>query len=109
MKNKQKQLKIKEVNKALEEHWKKKKIVHSNAIIKKNDDDTKKGSPLILKQKELFNKLVNEKKEKILNFNKKIDFDNLTYNFKDKRITKIDLNDFDNAINFLKMIGDGKI
>ena len=47
--------------------------------------------------------------EKILNFNEKIDFDNLTYNFKDKRITKIDLNDFDNAINFLKMIGDGKI
>ena len=40
----------------------KKKKVHSNAFIKKNDDDTKKGSPLILKQKEVSNKLVNEKK-----------------------------------------------
>ena len=49
------------------------------------------------------------KKEKILNFNEKIDFDKSTYNFKDKRITKIDFNDFDNVINFLKMIGDGKI
>lgn len=36
--------------------------VHSNAFIKKNDDDTKKGSPLILKQKEVSNKLANEKK-----------------------------------------------
>lgn len=50
-----------------------------------------------------------KKKEKILNFNEKIDFDKSTYNFKDKRITKIDFNDFDNVINFLKMIGDGKI
>ena len=50
-----------------------------------------------------------KKKEKILNFNEKIDFDKSTYNFKDKRITKIDLNDFDNVINLLKMIGDGKI
>ena len=50
-----------------------------------------------------------KKKEKILNFNEKIDFDKSTYNFKDKRITKIDFNDFDNIINFLKMIGDGKI
>ena len=50
-----------------------------------------------------------KKKEKILNFNEKIDFDKSTYNFKDKRITKIDFNDFDNVINLLKMIGDGKI
>ena len=50
-----------------------------------------------------------KKKEKILNFNEKIDFDKSTYNFKDKRITKIDINDFDNVIIFLKMIGDGKI
>ena len=50
-----------------------------------------------------------KKKEKILNFNEKIDFDKSTYNFKDKRITKIDFNDFDNVINFLKMIEDGKI
>ena len=50
-----------------------------------------------------------KKKEKILNFNEKIDFDKSTHNFKDKRITKIDFNDFDNVINFLKMIGDGKI
>ena len=50
-----------------------------------------------------------KKKEKILNFNEKIDFDKSIYNFKDKRITKIDFNDFDNVINFLKMIGDGKI
>ena len=63
LKNKQKQLKIKEVNKS--KHLKsieKKKKVHSNAFIKKNDDDTKKGSPLILKQKEVSNKLANEKK-----------------------------------------------
>ena len=63
LKNKQKQLKIKEVNKS--KHLKsieKKKKVHSNAFIKKNDDDTEKGSPLILKQKEVSNKLVNEKK-----------------------------------------------
>ena len=59
LKNKQKQLKIKEVNKS--KHLKSIEV-HSNAFIKKNDDDTKKGSPLILKQKEVSNKLVNEKK-----------------------------------------------
>ena len=50
----------------------------------------------------MFKKLIDEKQDTILNLNEKTNFNNLTYNFKDKHIPKIDFNVFDNAIIFFK-------
>lgn len=59
-------------------------MVESNALIKKYDDDIKKDSRSFLKQKEIFNKLTNEKYDKILKLNEEIDFNNLKYSLKMK-------------------------
>lgn len=59
-------------------------MVESNALIKKYDDDIKKDSRSFLKQKEIFNKLINEKYDKILKLNEEIDFNNLKYSLKMK-------------------------
>ena len=82
--------------KAIEEHGK--QLLKSNAFIKEYDYDTKKDSRSLLKLKEIFNKLIDEKRDIILKLNKKINFDDLMYNFKDKCMSKF--NDFDNAITF---------
>ena len=59
-------------------------MVESNALIKKYDYDIKKDSTSFLKQKEIFNKLINEKYDKILKLNEEIDFNNLKYSLKMK-------------------------
>ena len=78
--------------------WKTK--VGSYALIEKYDYETKKDSPLISKQKELFDKIINKKQDKILNLNQKNNFNELKYNSKAKRIPKKDFSVFDNAITF---------
>ena len=64
-------------------------MVESNALIKKYDDDIKKDSRSFLKQKEIFNKLINEKYDKILKLNEEIDFNNLKYSLKMKIYPKL--------------------
>ena len=64
-------------------------MVESNALIKKYDDDIKKDSRSFLKQKEIFNKLTNEKYDKILKLNEEIDFNNLKYSLKMKIYPKL--------------------
>ena len=64
-------------------------MVESNALIKKYDDDIKKDSTSFLKQKEIFNKLINEKYDKILKLNEEIDFNNLKYSLKMKIYPKL--------------------
>ena len=64
-------------------------MVESNALVKKYDDDIKKDSRSFLKQKEIFNKLINEKYDKILKLNEEIDFNNLKYSLKMKIYPKL--------------------
>ena len=62
----------------------------------------------ILKQKEISNKLIDKKQDKILKSNENIYFNDVTYNFKDKRIAKMYSNYFDIAITFFKKIREVK-
>lgn len=64
-------------------------LVKSNGLIKKYDYDIKKDSTSFLKQKEIFNKLINEKYDKILKLNEEIDFNNLKYSLKMKIYPKL--------------------
>ena len=66
--------------KVIEEHGK--QPVESNAFIKKFDYDTARVSPTLSKQKEVFNKLIDERYDKILEVSKKKIHDDLTYHFK---------------------------
>ena len=66
--------------KAIEEHGK--QPVESNTFIKKFDYDTARYSPTLSKQKEVFNKLIDERYDKILELSKKNIHDDLTYHFK---------------------------
>ena len=66
--------------KAIEEHGK--QPVESNTFIKKFDYDTARYSPTLSKQKEVFNKFIDERYDKILELSKKNIHDDLTYHFK---------------------------
>ena len=71
----------KQIN-AIEVHGK--KIVKSNDIIKKYDYETEKDSLKILRQKEIFNKMINERYDEA----KKINSNDLIYHFKKKKWVK---------------------
>ena len=66
--------------KAIEEHGK--QPVESNTFIKKFDYNTARYSPTLSKQKEVFNKFIDERYDKILELSKKNIHDDLTYHFK---------------------------
>ena len=66
--------------KAIEEHGK--QPLESNTSIKKFDYDTARYSPTLSKQKEVFNKFIDERYDKILELSKKNIHDDLTYHFK---------------------------
>ena len=57
-----------------------------------------KRLPINFKTKKILNKLIDKKQGKISNLNEKTDFNNLIYNFKDKRLPKINFNNFDKQI-----------
>ena len=66
-----------------------------------------KDTPFISKQKEIFNKLVDEKLEKITDLDEKVNNDDLIYKYKGKFAdTKFD--EFDNALGIINKIRDGK-
>ena len=79
---------------------------HKNLTIKKyscDDDDT----PLIFKQKEIFNKPVDERREKITDLAKKVNSKDLIKKYKGTLDLKFD--EFDNAFDIIDKIRDGKI
>ena len=75
--------------------------------IKKYDYDAE-GTPFISKQKEMFNKLVDERLEKITDLDKKVNGDDLIYRYKGN-IADVNFNQFDNALDIIDKIRDGKI
>ena len=67
----------------------------------------KKDSKSILEQKEIFNKLVNERKDKI-ELTEKINLDDLTYYCKDNSAPQ-KFDNFDNGVTLFDKIKNGKI
>ena len=69
-----------------------------------NNEDT----PLIPKQKEIFNELVDERLEKIVDSNKKVNSDDLIYKYKGNTVdAKFDK--YDNAVDIINKIKNGEI
>ena len=64
-------------------------------------------TPFISKQKEIFNKLVDERLEKITDLDKKVNRDDLIYRYKG-RLTDTIFDEFDNALGIINKIRDGK-
>ena len=80
---------------------------HKNLTIKKyscDDDDT----PLIFKQKEIFNKPVDERREKITDLAKKVNSKDLIKKYKGNTLD-LKFDEFDNAFDIIDKIRDGKI
>ena len=75
--------------------------------IKKYPNDTPNDTPFISKQKEIFNNLVDEKLEKIIGLDEKVNHDDLIYRFKGK-IADIKFDEFDNALGIINNIRDRK-
>ena len=65
-------------------------------------------SPLISKQKEIFNKLVDERLDKITKFGKKVNLDDLIYIYKGKTPDE-NFDSYDNALNIIDKIKNGRI
>ena len=64
-------------------------------------------TPFISKQKEIFNKLVDEKLEKIIDLDNKVNNDDLIYRYKGRLVdTKFD--EFHSALGIINKIQDGK-
>ena len=76
------------------------------SIEKYSYDD--KDNPFISKQKEIFNKLVDERTEKITDLDKRVNSNNLMYRCKGNT-ADLNFNDFDNASDIINKIRDGKI
>ena len=62
-------------------------------------------TPLISKQKEIFNELVDKRLDKITELDEKVNSDNLTYRYKG-RTADAKFNEFDNALDLLDKIKD---
>ena len=74
---------------------------------KKYDYDVE-DTPFISKQKEIFNELVDERLEKITDLDKKVNSDDLIYRYKGNT-ADVKFNEFDNALDIIDKIRDGKI
>ena len=64
-------------------------------------------TPFISKQKEIFNKLVDERLEKITDLDKKVSHDDLIYRYNGK-FADAKFDEFDNALGIINKIRDGK-
>ena len=60
-------------------------------------------TPLISKQKEIFNELVDERLEEITDLDEKVNSDNLIYRYKG-RTADAEFNEFDNAVDLINKI-----
>ena len=63
---------------------------------------------MISKQKEIFNKLVDERLEKITDLDKKVNSDDLIYRYKGNT-PDLNFDEFDNALALIDKMRDGKI
>ena len=75
--------------------------------IKKYDHDAE-DTPFISKQKEIFNELVDERREKITDLDKKVNSDDLIYRYKGNT-PDLNFDEFDNAFDIIDKVRDGKI
>ena len=78
-----------------------------NKITNKKYTYDPNDTPFISIQKEIFNKLVDEKLEKITDLDKKVNNDDLIYRYKG-RLADTKFDEFDNAIGVINKIRDGK-
>ena len=69
-----------------------KQLVESNTLINKHDYDAE--NKLLLKAKEIYDKIVAERKNEINTLNNKIEYDKLTFHFKRKDRIPINFKDF---------------
>ena len=76
-------------------------------IIKKCSYDAK-DTPFISRQKEIFNELVDERREKIVDLVEKVNSDDLIYRYKGNT-PDLNFNESDNALDIIEKIRDGKI
>ena len=74
----------------------------------KNYTYDNEDTPLISKQKEIFNELVDERLEKITDLDKKVNSDDLIYRYKGNT-ADVKFDKFDNALDIIDKIRDGKI
>ena len=63
---------------------------------------------MVLKEKEIYNKLTEESFEKINNLDKKVDPDKLVFKYKGKT-ADADFKEFDNVLSLKNKIKDGEI
>ena len=63
---------------------------------------------MVLKEKEIYNKLTEESFEKINNLDKKVDPDKLVFKYKGKT-ADADFKEFDNVLSLTNKIKDGEI
>ena len=75
-------------------------------IIKRTCDD--EDSPLISKQKEIFNKTVDERLDEITKLHKKVNLDDLIYRYKGKT-SDGNFDRYNNALNIIDKMKNGKI
>ena len=66
------------------------------------------GTPFISKQKEIFNELVDERREKIADLVKQVNSDDLIYKCKGNT-PDLNFDEFDNAFDIIDKVRDGKI
>ena len=66
-----------------------------------------KDAAFISKQKEIFNKLIDERHEKITDLDKRVNRDDLIYIYKGK-VADTKFDKFHNALDFINTIRDGK-
>ena len=64
--------------KVIEEHGK--QLAKSNVLVKKNNDDAE--NKVLLKEKEIYDEIVGERKRKINTLNNKTEYDKVKYHFK---------------------------
>ena len=74
--------------------------------VKKYDYDAE-DTPLISKQKEIFNKHVDKRREKLTNLDKKVNLDDLIYRYKGNT-ADLKFDKFDNALNIINKIRNGE-
>ena len=64
-------------------------------------------TPFISRQKEIFNKVIDERLEKITDLDKRVNRDDLIYRYKGK-VSDKKFNEFDNALDIINKIREGK-
>ena len=87
--------------KSIEQHGK--RLASFNAL------DIENNNPSYLEQKEIFNKLVDKRSDKILKLSRKVSYYDLTYYYKGKDIGEKCCNKFNNVFRFPKKIRDVNI